>query len=51
MKTFIFAAIERANTKQKHPTKIKCIAENYQQAKAMLSGHYIVVWAGQIITK
>ncbi|MDC9591422.1 host cell division inhibitor Icd-like protein [Xenorhabdus sp. XENO-10] len=50
MTTFIFAAIKRSNTNQKHPVKIKCIAENYQQAKMMLSGSYITTWAGQIIT-
>ncbi|MDE1493022.1 host cell division inhibitor Icd-like protein [Xenorhabdus bovienii] len=49
MKTFIFAAIERANKEQEHPTKIKCVAESYHQAKAMLSGEYITAWAGQII--
>ncbi|MDE1480671.1 hypothetical protein KKJ01_21405 [Xenorhabdus bovienii] len=49
MKIFIFAAIERANTDQQLPIKIKCVAESYHQAKAMLSGEYITAWAGQII--
>ncbi|MBD2786437.1 hypothetical protein ID858_17285 [Xenorhabdus sp. DI] len=48
MKTFFFAAIERANVKQKHPIRIKCVAESYQQAKRMLSGSYITAWAGQM---
>ncbi|CDH07971.1 hypothetical protein KKJ21_21035 [Xenorhabdus bovienii] len=51
MRTFIFAAVERANTRQKYPIKVKCVAENYQQAKMILSGSYITTWAGQIINK
>ncbi|WP_155271817.1 hypothetical protein [Xenorhabdus bovienii] len=51
MNTFVFAAIDRSNTKQKHPVRIKCVAENYQQAKLILSGIYITTWAGQIINQ
>ncbi len=51
MKTFIFAAIERFNKEQEYPTKIKCTAESYQQAKLILSGTYITSWAGQIINR
>ncbi|MDE1480682.1 hypothetical protein [Xenorhabdus bovienii] len=51
MTTFVFAAIKRSDINQKHPVRIKCVAENYQQAKMMVSVVYITAWAGQVIAK
>ncbi len=50
MTTFIFAAIKRSDINQKHPVRIKCVAESYLQAKIMLSSSYITAWAGQVIS-
>ncbi|MDE9557748.1 host cell division inhibitor Icd-like protein [Xenorhabdus bovienii] len=51
-KTFIFAAIERSNTKQKRPICIKAQAINEQEArKSLTPTHVILGWMGQIVNR
>ncbi|CDG90092.1 host cell division inhibitor Icd-like protein [Xenorhabdus bovienii] len=51
-KLYLFAAIERANTKQNRPICIKAQAINEQEArKSLAPTHVILGWMGQIVNR
>ncbi|WP_340622436.1 hypothetical protein [Xenorhabdus siamensis] len=52
MKTFLFAAIERANTEQTRPICVKAQANDREEAKRLLAPVYVIYgWMGQIVNR